>query len=280
MNQVRIATLLALLVTTGATAESKEVASETNAPINTTLSAVSGASATTPDQAPKTSKETEVAESVKKSIPLPLDGVSVVKAKNGKDVIVSTNGRFQFLGQVRDLYTNQLIQTVDDAEDARYLTLSQMSLSSADTAPIPFGNPNIPLQARVMIDPYCPECLKLLKQLDEQKDKLHVELLITPITGQKAITQGLAMWCAYEKDYNMGRQIVADLIKGPPYPKYEENPGCNGQRVILNSMLTRVLNMPGLPAIWRVDGFAQAGIPDNLLTFLTTRRSTPAKDQK
>ncbi|MNH44048.1 hypothetical protein D3C79_1060980 [compost metagenome] len=68
------------------------------------------------------------------------------------------------------------------------------------------------------------------------------------------------------------------LMKGPPYPDQPQQKECKGQRVLLNTMLTRTFNLKALPAIWRVDGLAQAGIPADLLAFLNERR--PTEDQK
>ena len=221
----------------------------------------------------------EVEEASVRSFPLPLDGISIVQAKNNKTYIVSTNGRYLFDGKIRNAYTNKIIESVDDAIAERYLTLSDMSLSLADIATIAYGNPSLPLQGRLLIDPYCPECKRVLNDLEKIKDKVHLEIMITPITGKESITTGLNMWCAYEKNYNLGRQVLGDLMKGPPYQQYPQNPDCKGQRLMLNAMLTRTLDLKGVPAFWRADGFAKAGVPKDILGFLQSRRAKElAKD--
>ena len=208
-----------------------------------------------------------------RTMPLPMDGIAVVQGKNGKTYFVSTNGRYQFDGKIVNVYTNKSIESVDDAVDERYMTLADMSLSLADIATIAYGNPNLPLQGRVMIDPYCKECQRVLIDLEKIKDKVHLEIMIAPIAGKDSTVTGLNMWCAYEKNYSLGRQILADLIKGPPYQKYPEQADCKGQRLMLNTMLTRTLNLEGLPAFWRADGFAKAGVPDDIIGFLKSRRN-------
>lgn len=228
--------------------------------------------------APQEEKETAVAKNLVKSAPIPLDGLVAAKDKNGNDIIVSTNGRYFLKGYLQDVYTNKTIRTIKDAQDAQYLTLSNMGLNLVDIGTIPYGNPQLPLQGRIMVDPYCPECTKLLKQLEPLRDKVHVEIMITPVAGNQSIITALNLWCTYEVNYDKGREVIDLLMKGAPYPVQPEQKQCKGQRVLLNTMLTRTFNLRALPAIWRVDGLAQAGIPTDLLAFLNERR--PTEDQK
>ena len=223
---------------------------------------------------PLSQQETEkaVGQNVVKSVPLALDGLVAAKDKNGNDVIVSTNGRYFLKGYLQDVYTNKAVRNVKDAVDAQYLTLGNMGLNLVDIGTIPYGNPQLPLQARIMVDPYCPSCTALLKQLAENRDKVHVEIMITPISGQESILTALNLWCTYETNYNKGREVLDLLFKGQPYPTLPEQKACKGQRVLLNTMLTRTFNLKGLPAIWRVDGLAQAGTPPDLLANLNERR--------
>ena len=121
---------------------------------------------------PLSQQETEkaVGQNVVKSVPLALDGLVAAKDKNGNDVIVSTNGRYFLKGYLQDVYTNKAVRNVKDAVDAQYLTLGNMGLNLVDIGTIPYGNPQLPLQARIMVDPYCPSCTALLKQLAENRD--------------------------------------------------------------------------------------------------------------
>lgn len=238
------------------------------------------ASALAHAQEPKMSQEdTEkaVQKNIVKSAPIPLDGLVAAKDKNGDDVIVSTNGRYVLKGYLLDIYTNKTIKNVKDAVDARYLTLSNMGLNLVDIATIPYGNPNLPLQGRIMVDPYCKQCTELLQQLSTMRDDIHVEIMITPISGNQAIQTALNLWCTYELDYNKGRHIVDLLIKGAPYPVEPEQKQCKGQRVLVNTMLVRTFNLEGLPAIWRADGYSELGIPKDLKSFLNERRKTEEK---
>lgn len=230
---------------------------------------IASSSTVTPD-GPVT--DAKVAAASVRTIYLPMDGMAVVQAKSGKTYMVSTNGRYQFDGKIKDIYTNKEINTVEDAIESHYLTLAQMSLSQADIATIAFGNPQLPLQGRLLIDPYCDECKRVLNELEKMKDKVHLEVMIAPVSSKEAIKTGLGMWCAYEKNYNLGRQILGDLMKGPPYPDYPVNEACKGQRVMLNTMLIRTLGLEGVPAFWRADGFAKAGVPKDMLGFLNSRR--------
>lgn len=227
---------------------------------------------------PPANEAAEVSANVKRSQKLQMDGLAVVEAKGSKTLFVSTNGRFQFEGKITDIYTGKTIKTVDDAVDSNFLTLSQLSLTSADVAGIPYGNPKLPLQARVFVDPYCLTCQVLLGKLQKIKDRIHVEIMIAPLVSEKkSIPTGLNLWCAYEKDTSRAREIIAQLQKGSGYVQYPKNDNCKGNRVLLNSMITRILNVPGLPAFWREDGRAVAGIPDDIETWLKERRNSPDK---
>lgn len=218
---------------------------------------------------------------VKKEVDLPMRGFKVVKTKNGKTLFLSSNGRYQFEGKLVNVYTQKEIKSIEDAEDEQYFTIQSLNLSDSDIAPIPFGNPNLPLQARVFIDPFCPTCTHLMDELNKVKKDIRVEILITPVSSKNSIRRGLDLWCRYEKDTSQANEVLHDLTTPPKEPATKSNPldskECHGNRVLLNSMLTSVLAAPGMPFIWRADGKTYAGIPKDLKGFLGEKRKEPAE---
>ena len=217
----------------------------------------------------------EKSDELKQKVKLPLDGISVIETKDGKNVFNSINGRYVFEGVIKNVYTNKTVTNVADAKDEWFMTIQDMNLSDSDIAPIPFGNPKIPLQARVFLDPYCETCTVLFNELNKNKDKVHVEILITPITGQDAVRRGLDLWCAYEQNTELGNEVLSALANPDKSMKKSATAftdKCHGNRVVLNSILTRVLGAKGYPFMWRVDGGNVAGIPKNLLQFLNGKR--------
>lgn len=221
--------------------------------------------------------ETTPENIIQKKVELPMDGLTVVETKNGKTLFISKNGRYTFEGKLRNVYTQKEIKSLKDAEDERYFKIQDLDLSDSDIAPIPFGNPDLPLQARIFIDPYCKTCSALLDKLKELKKEIRVEILITPVSDKKAIKRGLALWCRYEADTSTANQVLEDLANPPKEePKTTPAPSkdCHGNRVLLNSMLTRVLATPGLPLFWRADGATFAGIPKDIKKFLNDKRET------
>lgn len=217
----------------------------------------------------------EKSDELRQKVKLPLDGISVIETKDGKQVFNSLNGRYVFDGVIKNVYTNKTVSNVSDAKDEWFMTIQDMNLSDSDIAPIPFGNPKIPLQARVFLDPYCETCTTLLKELNKKKDKVHVEILITPITSQNAVRRGLDLWCAYEQNTEMSNEVLTALVN-PEQPVKKASTAftdkCHGNRVVLNSILTRVLGAKGYPFMWRIDGANVTGIPKDLMQFLNGKR--------
>ena len=143
------------------------------------------------------------------------------------------------------LCTNKAVRNVKDAVDAQYLTLGQHGSQPGRHRHHPYGNPQLPLQAPHHGGPYCPSCTALLKQLAENRDKVHVEIMITP-----DLWAGVHSDCAQSVVYlrnqlQQGPEVLDLLFKGQPYPTLPEQKACKGQRVLLNTMLTRTFNLKG-----------------------------------
>ena len=231
--------------------------------------------------APKSETEPKLsaANIVKKEVSLPMRGFHVVRTTNGKTLFLSSNGRYRFEGKLINSFTQKEIKSIEDAEDEEYFSIQDLNLSDSDIAPIPFGNPDLPLQARVFIDPFCPTCSQLMDELNKVKKDIRVEILITPVSSKAAIRRGLELWCRYETDTDQANQVLSDLVHPPKEPKATPNPmdnkACHGNRVLLNSMLTSVLAAPGMPYLWRADGKTFAGIPKDIKAFLKEKRTKP-----
>jgi len=98
---------------------------------------------------------------------LPIYGLSMVKAV-GKTFFMSDNGRFVITGTLLDVWNRVAMTELDQVDQiANRIDLSKMKLKIDDLGPITFGSGKA--QVVVFVDPRCPYCGKVQKQMEALK---------------------------------------------------------------------------------------------------------------
>ena len=115
---------------------------------------------------------------------LPVHGLNMVKA-GGKTFFMSDNGRFVITGTLIDVWNRVAVTELDQVEQiANRIDLSKMKLKIDDLGPITFGSGKA--QAVVFVDPRCPYCGKVQKQMEALKSQYTFKLVPIPVLGPES----------------------------------------------------------------------------------------------
>lgn len=193
---------------------------------------------------------------------LPIDNLILVKTDAGKTYFVTANGRFVFQGKLIDTWFRRTVDTLDEARKAHRVPLKHMGVKDDSLAVLKLGNPDIPRQATIFVDPYCSFCKILLTQINQTPEKYHVDLVLAPILGKNSKQQSNKLWCAKDK-----QAALLDLIHRTNLVT-EIDPDCDVTKVGKSLTVMQLLGAHGTPFLVREDGLKFAGLPDDFDKWL------------
>ena len=116
---------------------------------------------------------------------LPITGLKMIKTGD-KVVFMSSNGRFALYGgKLLDVWTQQEIKDLPDIDRiANRIDLSRMKLNIDDLGPVTVGHGKDTVL--IFIDPRCPYCGKVMKDLQALQDRYTFKLVMVPLLGQES----------------------------------------------------------------------------------------------
>ena len=196
---------------------------------------------------------------------LPIEGVSIVRTKQGDTYIISNDGRYIFQGRLYDVWNGE---EIDSAEKLKRLSdrvdLDHIGVSEDKLFAFDLGSGE--KEVHVFVDPYCPHCHKLVKQIrasDELRESFLFRVVVAPISSQKS--RNRARKLAALARQNATQAIEAFVNNTSPEGKVEQEdfPG-----VEYNLLVARALSIQSVPFLVAPDGRIEKGRPRNLAAFL------------
>jgi thiol:disulfide interchange protein DsbC len=118
---------------------------------------------------------------------LPITGLKMVKT--GEQIVfMSSNGRFALYGgKLLDVWAQQEIKDLPDIDRiARRIDLSRMKLNIDDLGPVTVGRGKD--SVLIFIDPRCPYCGKVLKDLQALQERYTFNLVMVPVWARNRKT--------------------------------------------------------------------------------------------
>lgn len=162
---------------------------------------------------------------------LPITGLKMVKT--GEQIVfMSSNGRFALYGgKLLDVWTQQEIKDLPDIDRiARRIDLSRMKLNIDDLGPVTVGHGKEAVL--IFIDPRCPYCGKVMKDLQALQDRYTFKLVMVPILGQESQNIVVQLVCQQaSKDQKVQDSVRQRLLKQDYAGLPTDNPAsCNKER--------------------------------------------------
>ena len=215
---------------------------------------------------------------------LPITGLKMIKTGD-KVVFMSSNGRFALYGgKLLDVWTQQEIKELADIDRiANRIDLSRMKLNIDDLGPVTVGHGKDTVL--VIIDPRCPYCGKVMKDLQALQDRYTFKLVMVPILGQESQNIVVQLACQQaSKDKKLQdsvrQRLLAQDFAGLP----TDNPAqCNKEPLQRAIVTAKLFGLPGVPYLIAPDGRTHSGAPESLADWLANKpavTAAPAKSDK
>lgn len=189
---------------------------------------------------------------------LPINKLFFVEAEQGT-YIVSSDGRFVFQGELKDVWHRKTIKDLADAKSVERTPVSNIGFEPEEQlAHFQFGNAKLPRQGVAFVDPTSPHTSVFLKHLMKKEKEVNWTVVLMPlIGGNNAVDRSRRLWCATDS-----KQAKLDLVEGTDksFSKLKEN--CSEQPILMGMMLTDVFRIKSLPHLIREDGLVSEGYPE------------------
>lgn len=221
---------------------------------------------------------------------LPISGLKMVKTDE-QTVFISSNGRFALTGgKLMDIWTQQEIKDLPDIDKiANRIDLSRMKLNVDDLGPVTIGHgkPSV----LVFIDPRCPYCGKVMKDLQALQDQYTFKLVMVPILGPESQNIVVQLACQLGSSDSKLKDSIRDRLLKQDYTGLPTEPTgqCNKEPLQKAVVTAKLFGLQGVPFLIAPDGRTHSGAPEVLADWLankphevaqTTAPITPKPEKK
>jgi len=199
---------------------------------------------------------------------LPIHGLNMVKA-GGKIFFMSDNGRFVITGTLLDVWNRVAVTELDQVDQiANRIDLSKMKLKIDDLGPASFGTGKP--QVVVFVDPRCPYCGKVQKQMDAIKGQYTFKLIPIPVLGPESQSLVVKIGCMLQ---TQAKDKARDALMHQAYDTLpsEIDSKCNREPVQRAMVTAKLFGIDGVPFLIAPDGRTFKGAPDSLADWLANK---------
>lgn len=195
---------------------------------------------------------------------LPISQVFFVEAEKGI-YFVTGDGRFVIQGKMQDVWHRKHIDSIDDARGTLRTPLSNMNFDPLEQLPAwQVGNPDIPRQGLVFVDPTSEITQQFLKHVIANKGKYNFVVALLPLVGgEKAMDRAKRLHCAKDRQL-----ALVDLANYTNKATGELRPDCNAEKILFGAAMSQVFRIEALPHFVREDGLTSKGLPEDLDEWL------------
>lgn len=183
---------------------------------------------------------------------LPINQV-LLSQKGEKVKILSSNGRFEFIGTLVDRWAKKAIQNADDAHRAfHFLDFAGIDFNVGKLEPYYLGEGPTTI---IFVDPLCPYCKQLLAELPAHLDKHRFAVVPVGIMSPDSIKIANDLSCAEDQ-----KAARAQLMLGEYAPLHQRS-GCDNEVQAIRLVTTQLFAIRQVPFLLRSDGLIQRGMP-------------------
>lgn len=206
---------------------------------------------------------------------IPVKGIMLVQLKGKPPIFLSSNGRFLIEGSIKDLWNMKPVETAEQAQETWLLNLDKFGDGQLlnKLAIIDFGNPQLPVQARVFVSPTVKASQDFLSSINP--NEIHLELVIFP-HEKETITPSLKAYCASSITDTL-QSLMTGVTDKLSQRKCDES---DLQKVMMPMMMATYLDINMVPYFVRVDGKRHAGVPEMPLKWLNHNKQPTKLNQK
>ena len=205
---------------------------------------------------------------------LPVHGLNMVKA-GGRTFFMSDNGRFVITGTLLDVWNRVAVTELDQVEQiANRIDLSKMKLKIDDLGPATIGTGKALVV--VFVDPRCPYCGKVQKQMEALKGQYSFKLIPIPVLGPESQSLVVKIGCLLQTP---SKDKARDALMHQAYDTLpsEIDSKCDREHIQRAMVTAKLFGIDGVPFLIAPDGRTFKGAPDSLADWLVNKLAPRAE---
>jgi len=198
----------------------------------------------------------------KAAVLLPISGLMFLETPEGIKVI-SNNGRYLFEGSVTDLWSETVIDSLEDAKtSASTLSFNGTGLNLDELAAYRVGSG--PRVVSIFVDPLCPHCENLLRSLPQKSEEYTFNLIPIPVLGKQSIEAVKLLECSTDPEASLQALLTKNYA-----PLKSQKPDCSMDALTKRMMTAQVIGIDVVPFVISPTGKVMKGAPrGGLLAWL------------
>jgi thiol:disulfide interchange protein DsbC len=204
---------------------------------------------------------------------LPINGLQMVKA-GGRTFFMSNNGRFVITGTLMDVWNRVAVTELDQVEQiANRIDLAKMKLKIDDLGPVSYGTGKD--QVVVFVDPRCPYCGKVQKQMEALKARYTFKLVSVPVLGPESQNLVMKLGCQLQTpSKDKAREALLHQVYDSLPPEIDAM--CDREPMQRALVTAHLFGIEAVPFLIAPDGRTFKGAPDNLADWLANKPAPPS----
>ena len=188
--------------------------------------------------------------------------MAMTSRETGGLVLMSANGRFLVRGPVVDVWAGAEIADLDAMRHAvTHVDLVGMGDVVPMLEPITLGREGLD-PVVVFVDPSCPVCTVLLGQIQGLTDRYRFHVIPIAVVSPASQEAVQRLTCTVD-DASRIAALLDPTVSVGTVPA-----GCGVEVMMRRLVVARLLDIRGVPFLIRPDGRMQAGLPDDLDSWL------------
>jgi thiol:disulfide interchange protein DsbC len=204
---------------------------------------------------------------------LPINGLQMVKA-GGRTFFMSNNGRFVITGTLMDVWNRVAVTELDQVDRiANRIDLAKMKLKIDDLGPVSYGTGKD--QVVVFVDPRCPYCGKVQKQMEALKARYTFKLVAVPVLGSESQNLVMKLGCLLQTP---SKDKAREALLHQAYDSLpsEIDAKCDREPMQRALVTAHLFGIEAVPFLIAPDGRTFKGAPDSLADWLANKVTPPS----
>jgi thiol:disulfide interchange protein DsbC len=218
--------------------------------------------------APVAAESAAAAPRIESIVAMPIGALKAV-VSNGELLYISDSGRYVLRGTLFDAWERKPIKSIEEVrESVNHVHLDRMGIQVAELGPLTYGTGRE--RITVFVDPKCPWCAKLMKQVKDKPElakQYTFDFIAIPVLGPASQRLVRELGCATD------RQAALNALMREDYGKpLEQNKSCDLKPIQKAMTTAQILGIHGVPYTIRADGMVSRGLPADLIGWLVAKK--------
>lgn len=218
---------------------------------------------------PQTADSAAASPRIESIVAMPIGALKAV-VSNGELLYISDSGRYVLRGTLFDAWERKPLKTIEEVRvSVDHVRLDRMGIEVTELRPLTYGMGKE--RVTVFVDPKCPWCAKLMKQVRNEPElarRYAFDFIAIPVLGPESQRLVRELGCAKDREAALRALMHEDYGK----PLEQQKP-CDLKPIQKAMVTAQLLGIHGVPYTIRADGRVSRGLPADLIGWLVAESS-------